>query len=201
MHALAPVRNSPLRLDVGLAIALEDKHKIATVTAIGNNFDIGNIPLVRRQFTGILGGNNHPLNSEQVMVKSARLFITLGAVAIAAPGIAAGPAQIDPKCLSTVPWEVDASGPIQVFGCRPAAAIPAPDAQGWTVYHRPKVNGTDAGYTRAKIIKIDADGTWHFSVQDSGGGGGVFPYTVSGKPNAKGILMPPTVKVVALPAN
>ena len=36
----------------------------------------------------------------------------------------------------------------------PAADIPAPDADGWTTYTRPMVNGTDGGFTRVKLITL-----------------------------------------------
>jgi len=122
-------------------------------------------------------------------------------VAAALVAASAGPPAIDPYCLKDVPWEVDASGPIRVFGCRRAAMIAAPDAEGWTTYTRPPENGSDAGFIRAKRDKVSRSGVWTFEVQDNGGGSGVFPYRVVGKPDAQGVLAPATVKVTPLPAN
>lgn len=108
---------------------------------------------------------------------------------------------LDPFCLRNVPWEVDASGPLRVFGCRAAAKIAAPDSDGWTTYTRRPQNGSSAGFIRTKMDSISPGGVWTFEVQDNGGGSGTFPYKVVGQPDARGVLIPATVAVTSLPAS
>ena len=136
-----------------------------------------------------------------------RLTILAGA-ALVAFGLSCGvqaaaqPPRIDPACMKDVPWEVDASGPIRIWGCRPAARVPAADAQGWVQFDRPKAkDGTDAGWIRARMVKTGPAGVVTFEVQDNGGGSGVFPYRVTGKPGPDGVLAKAGLKVDSLPAN
>lgn len=125
----------------------------------------------------------------------------LSVLAWQAPAAAMGP-TFDPKCFADVPWEVDpASSTIKVWGCRPAADVPAANAAGWVEYDRPQVNGTDGGFIMGRLVNVGADGTFIFDVQDNGGGSGTFGYHVIGKPNADGVLIPSTVHIVALPGD
>jgi len=131
-----------------------------------------------------------------------RLGLAMGIALLAAPALAATPPPIDPKCFQGVGWEVDpASEAIQVRGCRPVSEIPAPDAQGWIEYDRGPVNGSDGGFIRARVVSVAPDGTLTFEVQDNGGGSGVFPFRVTGKPGPDGVLAKAGLKVDALPAN
>lgn len=118
-----------------------------------------------------------------------------------APASAAGPA-FDPKCFAGVGWEVDpASESIKVWGCRPAANVPAANADGWITYNRPDANGGSGGFIMGRLVNVGADGTYIFDVQDNGGGSGTFGYHVIGKPDANGVLIPATVNIVALPGD
>ncbi|MFZ5669572.1 MAG: hypothetical protein ACOY4K_08760 [Pseudomonadota bacterium] len=119
-----------------------------------------------------------------------------GALALLAltapPSAAMGTAGVilDPKCLSEAAWEVDpTSGPIRIFGCRPAADIPAANAEGWTVYTRPPVNGSDAGFTQVKMLTSIPPDRIVFLVVDNGGGSGNFGYKVTGVPGGDGVLL------------
>ena len=139
------------------------------------------------------------------MTISAAAFCAASALAtvLLAGSASAQPApSLDPACFANAPWEVDASqGPIRVFGCRAPAKIAAPDKDGWIEFDRPKAkDGTDAGWIRAKMEKVMANGAWVFDVQDNGGGSGVFPYRVTGKPGPKGVLAKAGLKIDALPA-
>ena len=137
-----------------------------------------------------------------------KLPIIVLAAGLAAPALAATPVAVpagtppfDPACFAGVPWEVDASGPIRVYGCRDAAKVGKADKDGWVTFNRPKAkDGTDAGWIRGRLTKINADGSWTFEVQDNGGGSGTFPYQVTGAPNAKGVLAKKGLKIKALPA-
>ena len=114
-----------------------------------------------------------------------------------APASAMGPA-FDPKCFAGVGWENQPEKEsIKVWGCRPAADVPAGNAMGWIEYDRPG-NG---GFIMGKLGAVGADGTLIFDVQDNGGGSGVFGYHVIGKPDGNGVLIPSTVHIVPLPAN
>lgn len=115
-----------------------------------------------------------------------------------APARAMGPA-FDPKCFAGVGWEVDPeSEAIKVWGCRPAADVPAGNADGWITYNRP---GANMGFIMGRLVNVGADGTLIFDVQDNGGGSGTFGYHVIGKPDANGVLIPTTVHIVALPGS
>ena len=108
----------------------------------------------------------------------------------------AGHPPLDPACFAAVAWEVDPEAePIQVFGCREDAEIPAPDAQGWIHYDRPSTDGSDNGFIWAKMGSVSADGVWTFTVQDNGGGSGTFESVVTGKPDMNGIMPVEGLKV------
>lgn len=133
-----------------------------------------------------------------------RLTLSLAAAAALtaagwqAPAAAMGPA-FDPKCFAGVGWEVDPeSEAIKVWGCRPAADVPAGNADGWITYNRP---GANMGFIMGRLVNVGADGTLIFDVQDNGGGSGTFGYHVIGKPDANGVLIPATVHIVALPGS
>jgi len=103
---------------------------------------------------------------------------------------------LDPKCLSESAWEVDATqAPIKVFGCRPIADIPAPNAAGWTVYNRPQVDGTDGGFTQVKMLAPVPPNKIVFLLVDNGGGSGNFGYKVTGVAGGDGVLQNPTVEI------
>lgn len=96
---------------------------------------------------------------------------------------------LDPKCLSDSAWAVDpTAGPIRFFGCRPATEIAAPDADGFTTYTRPLVNGADGGFTRVKLITLKQPNIVVFQVQDNGGGSGTMSVTVTGVPGPDGVM-------------
>lgn len=96
---------------------------------------------------------------------------------------------LDPKCLSEAAWAVDpTAGPIRFFGCRPASEIPAPDADGFTTYTRPPVDGNDGGFTRVKLITLKQPDIVVFTVQDNGGGSGTMSVTVTGVPGPDGVM-------------
>jgi hypothetical protein len=114
------------------------------------------------------------------------LALTTGSAASAMGGAGI---ILDPKCLSDAAWAVDpTAGAIRFFGCRPAADIPAPDADGWTTYTRPMVNGTDGGFTRVKLITLKQPNIVVFQVQDNGGGSGTMSVTVTGVPGPDGVM-------------
>lgn len=118
-----------------------------------------------------------------------------------APAMAMGP-TFDPKCFEGVGWEVDPeSEAIKVWGCRPAADVPAGNADGWISYNRPDANRSSGGFIMGRLVNVGADGTFIFDVQDNGGGSGTFGYHVIGKPDGNGVLIPATVHIVSLPAN
>ena len=118
-----------------------------------------------------------------------------------APSQAAGPV-LDPKCFASVGWDVDPeSEAIRVWGCRPAANVPAANAEGWITYNRPDANGASGGFIMGRLVNVGADGTFIFDVQDNGGGSGTFGYHVIGKPDGAGVLIPATVHIVALPGD
>ena len=102
-------------------------------------------------------------------------------------------APLDPYCMKEVPWAVDASGPIRIFGCRAAGQVPAANAQGWVEYDDP--NG---GFLRARKVS-EAGGVWTLDVQYNGGGSGTFPFKVTGAPGATGVLA--NSNVAPLPAS
>lgn len=113
-----------------------------------------------------------------------------------APAAAMGP-TFDPKCFAGVGWENHPeSESIKVWGCRPAADVPAGNAEGWITYNRA---GANAGFIMGRLVNVGADGTLIFDVQDNGGGSGTFGYHVIGKPDGDGVLIPSTVHIVALP--
>lgn len=119
------------------------------------------------------------------------------AIAFAPAANAMGTAGVilDPKCLSESAWEVDPTqAPIRFFGCRPAANIPAADAEGWITYTRPQENGTDAGYTKVKMLTPPTPETIQFLLIDNGGGSGNFGYKVTGTPS-DGVLTNPKVDI------
>ena len=96
---------------------------------------------------------------------------------------------LDPKCLSQAAWAVDpTAGPSRFFGCRPAADIPAPDADGFTTYTHPLVDGNDGGFTRVKLITLKQPNIVVFNVQDNGGGSGTMSVTVTGVPGPNGVM-------------
>ncbi len=126
------------------------------------------------------------------------VLAALAALAFAPTASAMGNAGVilDPKCLSDSAWEVDATqAPIKFFGCRPAADIPAADAEGWVTYTRPQVDGTDAGYTKVKMLTPPTPQTIQFLLIDNGGGSGNFGYKVTGTPGGDGVLGSPTVDI------
>lgn len=112
------------------------------------------------------------------------LLTTSSASAMGGAGII-----LDPKCLSEAAWAVDpASGPIRVFGCRPAEQVPAPDADGFTTYTRPLVDGSDGGFTRVKLITLKQPDLVVFQVQDNTGGSFTMSVTVTGVPGGDGLM-------------
>lgn len=125
--------------------------------------------------------------------------LSLGLLAVSpSPSAAMGAAGVilDPKCLSESAWEVDpTSAPIRFFGCRPAADIPAADSEGWITFTRPLVDGTDAGFTKVKMLVPPTPGTIQFLLVDSGGGSGTFGYKVTGAPGGDGTLQNPKVDI------
>lgn len=126
------------------------------------------------------------------------ILAALAALAVAPAASAMGTAGIvlDPKCLSESAWEVDPTqAPIKIYGCRPVGDIPAPNAEGWTTYTRPLVDGTDAGFTQVKMLPGPTPTTIQFLVIDSGGGSGTFGYKVTGTPNGDGVLQNPQVDI------
>lgn len=115
-----------------------------------------------------------------------------------APASAAG-AAFDPKCFAGVGWENQPEKEsIKVWGCRPAADVPAPNAAGWIEYDRP---GANMGFIMGRLVNVGADGTYIFDVTDNGGGSGVFGFHVIGKPDGNGVLIPSTVHIVDLPGD
>ncbi len=121
-----------------------------------------------------------------------RLFLaTLFAASIGSQAFAMGGAGIilDPKCLSTSAWAVDpTAAPIQFYGCRPADQIPAPDADGFTTYTRPLVDGNDGGFTRVKLMTLKQPNIVVFQVQDNTGGSFTMSVTVTGVPGPDGVM-------------
>ena len=139
--------------------------------------------------------------SVKVGVLALAACLALGATAQAAPARTARPI-IDPQCFEAVAWEVDpAAEPIRVSGCRPPDQVPAPDAQGWVMFERPPVNGTDGGFIRARLIKQGARGSITFEVQDNGGGSGTFASRVTGTPDPTGVLARKGLKIIPLPSH
>lgn len=105
--------------------------------------------------------------------------VVLGLLSPSEP--AASSLLLDPACLSTTAWAVDpAAEKIQVFGCRPPAEIPAPEADGFISYARPAVNGADGGFTRVKASPNAPAGKVAFVVQDNTGGSFTAQATVIG---------------------
>ncbi len=126
------------------------------------------------------------------------LLAALAALAFAPAASAMGTAGIvlDPKCLSESAWEVEpTAAPIKIYGCRPVENIPAPDSDGWTTYTRPLVDGTDAGFTKVKMLPGPTPETIQFLLIDSGGGSGNFGYKGTGTPGGDGVLQNPTVDI------
>lgn len=92
-----------------------------------------------------------------------------------------GATPLDLACLSSTAWAVDPAGDrIQVFGCRPVADIPPPDADGFTTFQRPAVDGLDGGFTRVKPNPDAPSGQISFVVQDNTGGSFTAQATVTG---------------------
>ena len=113
---------------------------------------------------------------------------------LAAFAVADEPATppLDPSCFAAVAWAVDpASEPMQIFGCRESADIPAPNAEGWVTYEP-----SDGGFVWGKLESVSADSVWTFRVMYNSGGAGNFEYEVTGEPDMNGII--PTPKVKAL---
>ena len=118
--------------------------------------------------------------------------IVLGLQAAAAPSAVV----LDPACLSKSAWAVDpASAPIQVFGCRPVAEIPAAGPDGFVTYERPPVDGADGGFTQVKPLSGAPAGQVSFVVQDNTGGSFTGQATVTGVLGADGYMEAAGLKV------
>jgi hypothetical protein len=116
---------------------------------------------------------------------------------LAAVAVADEPATppLDPSCFAAVAWAVDpAAEPMQIFGCRESADIPAPNAEGWVTYEP-----SDGGFVWGKMGSVSAEGVWTFRVMWTGGGSGTFEYIVTGEPDGNGIIQSP--RVDALPGD
>ena len=99
---------------------------------------------------------------------------------------------LDPSCFAAVAWLVDpAAAPMQVFGCRESADIPAPNAQGWVTYEP-----ADGGFVWGRMDSVSPSGEWKFHVVYNGGGSGNFEYVVTGEPDGNGIIQAPRVEAV-----
>jgi hypothetical protein len=108
--------------------------------------------------------------------------------------------SLDPACFASVPWlNRPQVVPIRVFGCRPVAKIPRPDKAGWITYINPRYKRWDGGYTKARLDRISSTGVWSFDIEVNGGGSGTFPYHVTGKPDANGVLLTRGLRIDVVP--
>jgi hypothetical protein len=122
-----------------------------------------------------------------------------GCAAVTTGWQAAAPVQdaltVDPACLASAAWFTDpAEADLQLFGCRSAAALPAPDADGWREF------ASDDGAlvrTRGYIADLRT-GAVRVEVIYNGGGSLTVRNLVTGTPDAKGVLKAGAFKVTSL---
>jgi hypothetical protein len=126
-------------------------------------------------------------------------FLTTALLVIAPSGSHGGPAiqaerpPLDPACFAAADWLVDPeAAPMQIFGCRESAQIPAPNAQGWVTYAP-----AGGGFVWGKLETVSSENVWTFRVMINTGGSGNFESIVTGEPDMNGIIQSP--KVVAVP--
>jgi hypothetical protein len=137
--------------------------------------------------------------SRTVIAALAAGTLLQGCAAVTTGWQAAPPVQdrlvVDPACLATAPWFVNpAEADLQLYGCRPAAAIPAADANGWREF-----TSADGALLRARGDTTDPrTGKVRVEVLYNGGGTLTVRSLLTGSPDAKGVLKAGTFTVTPL---
>lgn len=137
--------------------------------------------------------------SRTVLATLAAGTLLQGCAAVTTGWQAAPPVQdaltVDPACLASAAWFSNpAESDLQLFGCRSAADLPAPDAAGWREF-----SSDEGALVRARGYIADlGTGAVRVEVIYNGGGSLTVRNLVTGTPNAKGVLKVGTFKVTPL---
>lgn len=137
--------------------------------------------------------------SRTVLATLAAGTLLQGCAAVTTGWKAAAPVQdalaVDPACLASAGWFNDPTeGDLQLFGCRSAEDLPAPDAAGWREF-----SSDDGALVRTRGYIADLrTGAVRVEVIYNGGGSLTVRNLVTGTPDAKGVLKAGAFKVTPI---